>query len=292
RVLSEAGAEDMRNLGTLMAANDVLPSRIVASQWCRNQQTVEALLEGFDRVDPEIAATMPVASDAELNLLLSLQGARSTAALRDLISAWDGDPERSGPLLLVSHYTNIEELTQFRVFEGEVLVLDPGRDNQVLGYLRLRSAEPDVGHFADALASPLLDRSRALDMLDRYYVALDTGDEDLLADILSDQWVIHGGSPSQPDRDSAGFLDALSGLAQGLTDRTLSVDDVYLADDVVTVRGTITGRHTGPLYGIPATGREVTFGHMGVHRIANGKIVESWQMPDRATLMDQITREE
>ncbi len=289
RVLSAEGAEDMRNLGTLMAANDVLPSEIVVSGWCRNQQTLDYLFEGFDRVDPEIAANMPHETDPNLNLLLSLQGAETVTSLREHVTDWDGNPDRKGPLLLISHYTNIEELTQFRVFEGEILVLDPKRDNQVLGYLRLRSAEPDVGHFEDALASPLMDREQAFDMVDRYYLALNTDDADLLAEVLSPEWVERGMSPSVADQDSETFLDAVTGLAEGLDGGKFTVEDVYLANDVVTVRGTVSGRHTGTILGVPPTGREVAFGTIAVHRVADGAIVESWQMADWSTLMRLIS---
>lgn len=289
RVLSEQGVEDMRNLGTLMAANDVLPSEIFVSEWCRDQQTLEYLFEGFDRVDPEIAASMPHETDPNLDLLLSLQGSKNVTSLRDRVTDWTGNPDRKGPLLLISHYTNIEELTQFRVFEGEILVLDPKRDNEVLGYLRLRSAEPDVGHFTDALASPLLDREQAFDMVERYYLALNTDDADLLGEVLSPEWVERGISPSVADQDSATFLDTVTGLAEGLDGGIFTVDDVYLADDVVTVRGTVSGRHTGAILGVPPTGREVAFGTIAVHRIADGAIVESWQMADWSTLMRLIT---
>lgn len=97
---------------------------------------------------------MPVEVDAGLNLLLLLNGAHDASGLRERASGWADDLDRPGPLLLVTHYTNIEEMTQFRVFEGETLALDPQRDNYVPGYLRLRSAAPDEGHFADAMASP------------------------------------------------------------------------------------------------------------------------------------------
>ena len=288
RVQSARGVEDMRNLGTLLAANDVLPSRIIVSQWCRNQQTLEHLFEGFDRVDPDIAANMPVQTDAHLNLLLSLQGSKDTADLAELISNWDGDPDRKGPLLLISHYTNIEELTQFRVFEGEILVLDPKRDNQVLGYVRLRSAEPDVGHFSDALASPLLSEAAALDMVDRYYDALGRNDTEMLANVLSDRWVLHGGTATEPVEDVDDFLARVSTYKEALDDVRFETADVYLADDVVTVRGTIHGRHVGTLMGMPATGREVAFGVIAVHRIEDGEIVETWEMADKASLMQQI----
>lgn len=148
RVMSDQGRIDMRNLGILMAHNDIAPGRIVVSQWCRNQQTLDALLEGIASVNPEMAAELRATAltDDDLNLLLSLQGAPDVTGLRERISAWDGG-DGAGPLLIISHFTNIEELTTYHVYEGETLVLDPGRDNRVIGYFRLRSAGPDVGHF-------------------------------------------------------------------------------------------------------------------------------------------------
>ena len=86
----------MRDLGVLLASNDILPARIVVSEWCRNQQTLEHLAEGFDLVDPEIARDMPVETDAGLNLLLSLQGSKDVEALRARVSAWDGRPRSGG----------------------------------------------------------------------------------------------------------------------------------------------------------------------------------------------------
>lgn len=148
RILSEEGRDRMFQMGQLMAANDVIPSQIVVSEWCRNQQTLDELLRGFDAVDPSLRERIPVETDPDLNLLLALQGARDVTGLRERIETWDGSPaDGEGPLLLISHFTNIEELTTFTVYEGEILVVDPDRKNRVLGYLRLASAQPDIGHF-------------------------------------------------------------------------------------------------------------------------------------------------
>ena len=292
RVMSPEGARNMRDLGTLMASNGILPAEIVVSQWCRNQQTLEHLLDGIARVDPEAAEAMPHRTEPGLNLLLSLRGSQDVTGLREVVSSWQGRSDRPGPRLVISHYTNIEELTQFRVFEGEILVLDPKRDNYVLGYLRLKSAQPDVGHFADALASPLLDQAQAFDMVDRYYAALTSGDEAALRSVVSEDWIERGSSPSEPDRDAGGFIAEVARLSEGLSDTAFTVEDVALADDTITVRGTLTGRHTGTLFGVPATGREVAFGGLALHRVADGAIVESWQMADWTTLLDLITAEE
>jgi hypothetical protein len=149
RLLSTQGAEDMRTLGVLMTSNGLRPSQIARSEWCRGRQTVDELLAGMAKADAGYARSVPIVVDPSLDLLLSLQGAPNVSALRDRISSWNG-VGKSGPLLIVTHFTNIEELTQFTVYEGEMLVIDPKRSNRVLGYVRLRSAGPDVGHFADA----------------------------------------------------------------------------------------------------------------------------------------------
>ena len=146
RVLSPEGAASMVDLGILLAGNGIRPGKIVVSEWCRNQQTLAALRTGFAAIDLDYESRIEVETRPEANLLLSLQGAPNVTELRALISSWTGDGY-DGPLLIISHFTNIAELTEFNVYEGEMLVLDPKRGNRVLGYLRLRSAGPDVGHF-------------------------------------------------------------------------------------------------------------------------------------------------
>jgi broad specificity phosphatase PhoE len=146
RVMTEAGKRQMYELGALLVANDLRPGRIVVSQWCRNQQTLEAMRAGMLDADPASLDGVEIETMADLNLLLSLQGAPDVAAMREFIAAWDGGDE-DGPLLIISHFTNIQELTERAVFEGEMLLMDPKLENRVLGELKLGSAAPDVGHF-------------------------------------------------------------------------------------------------------------------------------------------------
>ncbi|MGB6230708.1 MAG: ester cyclase, partial [Litorimonas sp.] len=282
------GQAKMRDFGSLLAFNDIVPARIVVSEWCRNQQTLDALREGYARVDPSILGNVPVATRSDLNLLLSLQGAENVSALRDLVSAWDGDPDRSGPLLIATHFTNIEELTQFSTFEGEIIVLDPKCNNRVLGTLRLNSASPDVGHFADMLVSPLLYEDQATDMVSRYCAALNNDNRIALENVLAPDWTDKSMDGSATVRDATGFLSELSEYRQGLAGARFEVDEVKVAYDTVTVIGTITETHEGKLFGVEPTGRSVSFGAIAVYRIQDGQIIESWQMPDKDGLLDQI----
>ena len=55
------------------------------------------------------------------------------------------------------------------------------------------------------------------------------------------------------------------------------LDSVLIGeDDLVVHRSRWRGRHVGPLFGVPATGRVVTVDHVEMWRVADGKIVEHW----------------
>ncbi|WP_308916569.1 hypothetical protein [Jannaschia sp. LMIT008] len=146
RVMTEPGKRQMYELGALMVAHDLRPGRIVVSDWCRNQETLDAMRRGMLDADPAALDGIAVETMSDLNLLLALQGAPDVAAMRDFIEDWDGG-NGQGPLLVISHFTNIQELTDVSVFEGQMLLLDPREGSRVLGMLRLASATPDVGHF-------------------------------------------------------------------------------------------------------------------------------------------------
>jgi predicted ester cyclase len=68
----------------------------------------------------------------------------------------------------------------------------------------------------------------------------------------------------------------------------LEAEDMVAEGDKVTVRGMCHGVHTGDLMGIAPTGKEVNFPLFITYRIANGKIVEHWMLPDMLTLLQQV----
>ena len=67
------------------------------------------------------------------------------------------------------------------------------------------------------------------------------------------------------------------------------IEDIHVTDDVVTVIGEITGVHSGEVFGVAATGNQIAFGAIAVHRLSDGQIVESWQIADRVSLIQQLT---
>ena len=74
----------------------------------------------------------------------------------------------------------------------------------------------------------------------------------------------------------------------GMPDWHTAIDDLIAEGDKVVARITMTGTHAGDFYGIPATGRHVSFTGIYIARIANGKIVEHWGEEDGVSLLQQL----
>lgn len=148
RLLSEEGQDRMRQLGALLIVNDLRPGAILTSRWCRAQQTYLGLETGMVDADRDALDGMTADISEALDPVTAAQGAPDVSGLQDLILGWDGG-DGDGPLLLVTEFENIAELTRFNVYEGEMLIVDPKRELRVLGYLRLGSAMPDLVHFPE-----------------------------------------------------------------------------------------------------------------------------------------------
>ncbi len=147
RLLTADGQDQMRQLGALLVVNDLRPGQIMVSEWCRAQQTYLGLETGM--LDADMKALDGVTSGIKprLSPLGAENGASDVDGLRDLIMDWDGG-DGDGALLVITHFDNIAALTNFNVYEGEMLIVDPTREGRVLGYLRLGSAAPDSVHYS------------------------------------------------------------------------------------------------------------------------------------------------
>ena len=71
-------------------------------------------------------------------------------------------------------------------------------------------------------------------------------------------------------------------------DVRVEIDDMIAEGDKVAYRFTATGTHRGGDLGFAATGRPVRFLGMGSVRIANGRIVEGWNVLDQLGMLTQL----
>jgi predicted ester cyclase len=110
-------------------------------------------------------------------------------------------------------------------------------------------------------------------------------------EILSPDCVSHGpGTP--PTTGTDGIKRQATILRVAFPDLLVTLEDQLAEGDRVASRWTGSGTHTGPLT-LPTgplrpTGTKIAFGEIRIDRFADGRIVESWFLPDRFTLWQQL----
>jgi steroid delta-isomerase-like uncharacterized protein len=92
------------------------------------------------------------------------------------------------------------------------------------------------------------------------------------------------GLPTGPE----GSKQLVTVYRNAFPDVHFTIDEQIAEGDKVVTRWTAHGTHKGELVGIPATGKSSTVTGIGVDRIVNGKIVESWGIFDQFGMMQQL----
>lgn len=113
-------------------------------------------------------------------------------------------------------------------------------------------------------------------------------DEDALREVISDRFVNHEAPPGTPP-GLGGITMFMRLLNDAFSDQKWEIHDVVADGDMVALRCTHSGVHTGTFFGLPATGRPFSYKQMHMIRVEGGKGVEHWAVRDDAALMGQLS---
>lgn len=119
--------------------------------------------------------------------------------------------------------------------------------------------------------------------------AFEQGNLTMLDEIIAPNQVTGGpsampGLPSGPE----GTKMLITAYRNAFPDLRFTIDEQIAEGNTVVTRWTVLGTHKGELAGLPATGKAATVVGMGVDRIENGKIVESWGLFDQFGMLQQL----
>jgi steroid delta-isomerase-like uncharacterized protein len=109
-----------------------------------------------------------------------------------------------------------------------------------------------------------------------------------LGEVCAADLVWHGAGGFPDVHGLADFTQVLHAFVAAFPDVLVTIDDLLAEGDQVAGRYTVRATHQGPLMGLPATGKSVTFGGISIYRIAEGKIAEEWFGDDIMSLMQQL----
>lgn len=119
-----------------------------------------------------------------------------------------------------------------------------------------------------------------------FYEALSTGDASLVDEALAPDW--EAIPPLRTGPGAEGWKASIGHLREVFSDLEVTIEDVVVSGDRVAVRSSCRGTHTGELLGVPATGRQIEFRAADIHRLADGRIVQTWHLEDYCGLATQL----
>lgn len=111
---------------------------------------------------------------------------------------------------------------------------------------------------------------------------------DVIDALFSAQHVYHdpllGDLPAGP----AGVREAIDAILAAMPDAVLSIEDHIEQGDVLVLRWSLAGTHTGTLLGMAPTGRRATMHGVHVCRFRGARIAETWAVYDTLGLLEQL----
>lgn len=84
------------------------------------------------------------------------------------------------------------------------------------------------------------------------------------------------------------FKDFIRMDRMAIPDQKLIVKMLVAEGDLVAFWATYTGTQTGQMGPFPPTGKSAELDFSGVHRLENGKVVETWVTWDNITILSQL----
>ena len=102
---------------------------------------------------------------------------------------------------------------------------------------------------------------------------------DYIMEYVSENYYDHSPANARSNADAVGILKI---VADQFSELKAEVVDIFAENNMVAVRVSFEGIHSGMCMGVPATGKKICFEALEYFRVDNGKIVESWgYWPDK-----------
>jgi steroid delta-isomerase-like uncharacterized protein len=113
------------------------------------------------------------------------------------------------------------------------------------------------------------------------------GNLEVAGEILSPDYEHHDPTTNEFGSGIEGFKQMITLYRQAF-DLQIVLEDQVAAEDKVVDRWTGYGTHQGAFLGLAPTGKKITATGISIHRIANGKIAETWNNYDALGIFQQL----
>jgi steroid delta-isomerase-like uncharacterized protein len=123
--------------------------------------------------------------------------------------------------------------------------------------------------------------------LGKFAEAVNTGDYNLLGDVVAADCVDHDPGPGQvPGPD--GYRALFTEMRRAFPDMKVEVAELVADEEAIAFAYTLTGTQNGPLMGIAPSGKKVKIRGLQISKFRDGKMVERWGSSDQLGILQQI----
>ena len=132
-----------------------------------------------------------------------------------------------------------------------------------------------------------MSKESSLAALTTFAEAVGTGNFDLFDKVVAPDCVDHDPAPGQAP-GPAGYRMFFGGMRTAFPDMKVTLETAVQEEDTIAFAYTLTGTHTGPLQGIPPSGKKIKIRGMQISKFKDGKMTERWGSSDELGLLKQI----
>jgi steroid delta-isomerase-like uncharacterized protein len=132
-----------------------------------------------------------------------------------------------------------------------------------------------------------VDHARHL--LTRYFEEVwNRGQLDVLDAIVSRDYVNHSPSVPNPRPGPEDLKPIVAAMRAGIAGLHYEILDMVVTPDKAAVYLRVTGTHSGTLFGVPPTGRQIDIRQMQFEWFKDDRIWQHWRVTDELTLLRQL----
>ncbi|MBV9843451.1 MAG: ester cyclase [Kutzneria sp.] len=116
---------------------------------------------------------------------------------------------------------------------------------------------------------------------------LNNGDVSFVDEVFAENYVVHARGLDLPPGPGA-FKAAVNFWRTSFPDFHTTIEHMICDGEFVAHRFSTTGTHTGTLGEMPPTGKRFSVSGVDMHRVVDGKVVESWISDDMPRILMEI----
>lgn len=118
---------------------------------------------------------------------------------------------------------------------------------------------------------------------------IEQGRPEAFEQLLSDKIINHSAPSGMPNGKESFYFFLNNVLRQGFPNLKVEILDQIAERDFVTTRKKIMATHTGEIFGIAPSNKEVVINVIDIIRLEDGKYVEHWGQSNFDEVMKQIS---